>query len=89
MLVAEQKEHSTMVKRNQLTIGMVCLLLAGSILPATVSVADVQHTFYVSPTGSDENPGTESEPFKTIRRAQDAVRKVNRQMTGGVVNMFG
>jgi hypothetical protein len=27
---------------------------------------------YVSPHGSDSNPGTESEPFKTIRRAAEA-----------------
>jgi hypothetical protein len=30
--------------------------------------------FYVSPLGSDQNAGTISEPFETIRRAQEAVR---------------
>jgi hypothetical protein len=30
--------------------------------------------YYVSPDGSDENPGTRSMPFLTIQRAQEAVR---------------
>ena len=33
-------------------------------------------SFVVSPSGSDENPGTESAPFKTLARAQRAVRQV-------------
>jgi hypothetical protein len=34
--------------------------------------------FYVSATdGSDTNAGTDSNPFKTLARAQDAVRKVS------------
>src|SRR5262245_61931814 len=30
-------------------------------------------TFYVSPAGSDSNPGTEAQPFRTIQRAANAV----------------
>ncbi len=30
------------------------------------------HTYYVSPSGSDTNPGTISQPFLTIQRAQTA-----------------
>ena len=30
-------------------------------------------TFYVSPSGSDTNPGTETQPFRTIQRGVDAV----------------
>jgi len=30
--------------------------------------------YYVSPEGSDSNPGTEAQPFKTIERARQAVR---------------
>src|SRR5262249_165347 len=30
-------------------------------------------TYYVSPTGSDSNPGTASQPFQTIQRAADVV----------------
>ena len=32
-------------------------------------------TFYVSPQGSDQNPGTQMAPFASIRSAQQAVRK--------------
>jgi GH141 insertion domain/Carbohydrate binding module (family 6)/Right handed beta helix region len=39
-------------------------------------------TFYVSPSGSDGNPGTEGAPFQTIARAQDAVRAQNAAMGG-------
>ena len=30
-------------------------------------------TYYVSPSGSDANPGTENQPFKTIQKAADIV----------------
>jgi len=36
--------------------------------------------YYVSPTGSDTNPGTFSAPFLTISKARDVVRTVNSQM---------
>jgi hypothetical protein len=38
----------------------------------------------VSPTGSDENPGTEAAPFQTIAKARDVVRTVNANMTGDI-----
>lgn len=40
--------------------------------------------YFVSPTGSDDNPGTESAPFRTITRARDEVRTVNTNMTGDI-----
>jgi len=36
-------------------------------------------TFFVSPAGRDENPGTEAAPFRTIERARDAVRAIPRE----------
>lgn len=42
----------------------------------------IPKAFYVdSLTGNDENSGTESAPFKTIKRAQEEVRKYNRLMS--------
>lgn len=41
-----------------------------------------QAFYYVSPTGSDDNPGTEAAPFLTITTARDAVRRVNANMSG-------
>ena len=34
-------------------------------------------TFYVSPTGSDSNPGTQAQPFRTIQKAADVVNPGN------------
>lgn len=33
---------------------------------------------YVSPDGSDDNPGTKRKPFATLERARDAVREIKR-----------
>lgn len=48
-------------------------LLAPVLLAtALVSAADAA-TLYVAPNGSDSNPGTESQPFRTIQRAANVV----------------
>jgi hypothetical protein len=43
-----------------------------------------QAAYYVSPNGSDDNPGTVSAPFKTITKARDTVRTINSAMTGDI-----
>jgi hypothetical protein len=45
----------------------------------------IQASFYVSPTGNDNNPGTMEQPFRTIGRAQTAARAINNNMTGDIV----
>ena len=45
----------------------------------------VQAEFFVSPQGSDANPGTIERPFRTIERAQSAVREINSNMQGNIV----
>lgn len=40
--------------------------------------------FYVSPRGNDANPGTKNRPFKTIVRAQQAVRATNHNLQGDI-----
>ena len=64
----------------------LAVLLANAIYlsSAGIAAADAQKTFHVSPAGSDKNQGTEAEPFKTIQRARDEVRKVNQEMTGDI-----
>jgi len=37
-------------------------------------------SYYVSPTGSDDNPGTLASPFLSIGKARDEVRTVNAKM---------
>ena len=53
--------------KHTLGIGLFCLLLPAA--GAHVAAAE----FFVSPTGSDKNPGTLEKPFATVQRAQDAV----------------
>ena len=52
-------------------------------VPTTV-VNNGQASYYVSPTGSDTNPGTVAAPFLTITKARDTVRTVNSNMTGDI-----
>src|SRR5262245_25381123 len=67
-------------------------LRSGVLLAAllTVGMAGVVHadaatTVYVSPTGSDTNPGTSaSAPLKTVGKAQQVVRGLVAGQTGDV-----
>lgn len=44
--------------------------------------------FFVSPTGSDSNPGTFSAPFATIAKAQQAVQGILPNQTNSIVVMI-
>lgn len=47
------------------------------------------HTYYISPTGDDSNPGTKDAPFKTLLRAQAAASAGDVvYIRGGVYNDF-
>jgi len=54
------------------------------LIPLAALGAEPPQTFFVSPSGADENAGTETRPFRTIERARDAVRKINAKMTGDI-----
>lgn len=59
-----------------------------SLLSAVLNAAD----FYVSPSGSDSNPGSKARPFATITRARDAVRQLKPStvtvwVRGGTYNL--
>ncbi|HXU00872.1 MAG TPA: right-handed parallel beta-helix repeat-containing protein [Polyangia bacterium] len=43
-----------------------------------------QGTYYVSPSGSDTNPGSVSAPFLTVAKARDVVRTVNGNMNADI-----
>lgn len=43
-----------------------------------------QISFYVSPSGNDANPGTLASPFKTLVKARNAVRAINKTMTSDI-----
>jgi hypothetical protein len=66
---------------------LLAALSARLLLPAD---APAFREFYVAPVGADANPGTLERPFRTLARARDAVRAINRKMTGDiVVNLRG
>jgi L-rhamnose mutarotase len=66
------------------------IILAMLFAFALAHSLNAQQSFYVSPVGSDHNPGTLDKPFGTIARARDAVRQVNRDMKEDiVVNLRG
>ncbi|MCX7599274.1 MAG: LamG domain-containing protein, partial [Armatimonadetes bacterium] len=49
-------------------------------------------TFYVSPTGSDANPGTQGKPFATLEKARDAIRALRAEKglpKGGIEVVLG
>lgn len=63
----------------------VALACAVFLTAASASALD----FYVSPLGSDKNPGTKAKPFQTIAHARDRVAKINSKMTGDIVVYLG
>ncbi len=66
-----------------LLVGLMGLVAAPAI--GQTAGGDVMKTLYVSPAGDDANPGTQERPLATIGGARDAVRGVNRNMTGDIV----
>jgi hypothetical protein len=52
----------------------------GALALAAAMAAGAQAALWVSPAGDDRNPGTEEEPLRTIERARDVVRTLNRDM---------
>ena len=61
------------------------MAVCGATSTSHAKAADnVLATFCVSPDGDDANPGTKMQPFASIPRAQQAVRTVNKNMTGDI-----
>lgn len=63
---------------------IICLTVPAVSWPKEASAA-VQATYYVSPAGSDSNPGTQVAPFLTIQKARDTIRTISSSMTGDIV----
>ena len=57
----------------------------GGAAAGTGGSTPTQATYYVSPSGSDANPGSLSAPFLTVAKARDVVRTVNGNMTADIV----
>jgi MYXO-CTERM domain-containing protein len=77
----------TISRASHLAPWLLAAFLAapGSVLAADGGAANAQATYYVSPQGSDCNPGTLVAPFRTLSKAREVVRTVNSAMTGDII----
>jgi len=73
----------TRIARRWSCLFQLCLFGA-AFLSVSTSFLSAQE-FYVAPAGKDTHTGSKSKPFKSLARAQQAVRKVNRGMTKDIV----
>jgi len=71
------------VNRNQLTLSLLAFFMLFS------SCHNNSGEFYISTKGNDSNPGTESKPFATLKRARDAVRQLKKYDTISIILMEG
>jgi hypothetical protein len=70
--------------KNYSRLGIGALVAA--IILSIASPAQSQQTaYYVSPRGNDSNAGTEAQPFKTLTKARDMVRALNKNMAQDIV----
>ena len=49
------------------------VILIGSVFLLSFTTAAIGATYYVAPTGSDSNSGTEARPWRTIQKAADTI----------------
>ena len=67
--------------RNAFLARLLGLTLAGA--------TGVQAALWVSPGGDDRSPGTEEQPLRSIERARDIVRTLNRDMSDDITVFIG
>lgn len=73
-----------MLKKRILAMVLMSVMILSSI-PFVFAKTPIQAEFYVSVNGSDSANGSKANPFKTIARAQEEVRKINKNMTGDII----
>ncbi len=68
---------------------VVCVIALAASLVAQARASPARRpastVFYVSPRGSDSNPGTQARPFRTLVRARNAARRVRRPLRANIV----
>ena len=69
------------LSRQAMVVSLLCLAL----FPASISWGQV--TYHVSVDGSDEAPGTQTQPFRSVSRAQEAVRKLLKEKSDNPVTV--
>jgi len=79
---------STVPNPNSVTITATSVTDPSASASAAVTITPTPSAdFFVSPSGSDSNPGTFAQPFATIGRAQTGVRGILNGRTSSVVVM--
>ena len=75
------------MKRNKIIAFLLLAAMIISMLPVVAAAEETTawRTIYVSPSGSDTADGSQNAPFKTLARAQEAVRAINSNMQGDIV----
>ncbi|WP_394925559.1 Ig-like domain-containing protein [uncultured Robinsoniella sp.] len=77
----------TAIKPGEATIQAVHKDYAGKTAECKVTVfksKECETFYFVSPQGSDSNPGTEAQPFQTIQAARDTIREMDHLPDGGI-----
>ena len=72
-------DRRSIMSNRTLLIALACLLVQAMPCPGA------EGTFYVSPTGDDAAAGAADAPFRTVHRAQTAVRAAAATMDGDIV----
>ncbi len=67
----------------------VAIAAAVVTLAGRAAAAPPQASIYVSPSGSDNSPGTSCQPLQTLPAAQQMVRTMNQNMTGDIEVVLG
>ncbi|MBF7097345.1 right-handed parallel beta-helix repeat-containing protein [Alkalibacter mobilis] len=62
------------MKKKSTVVVLVVLLFAGVFGGCSSDYHKIENTFYVSVEGDDKNPGTLTEPWKTIQKAADSLK---------------
>jgi len=88
-LRTEVPVSTSSLSRRGLLLGAALLLVlaatAGGLLnPWRAHAAAIQGDVFVSPSGDDADPGTQSAPVKTLQRAQALVRGLNGNQSADV-----
>src|SRR5947207_6432756 len=71
------------------TAAAALLVAAGAVVASVAHAASIPGNVFVSPSGNDSNPGTQSAPVKTPQRAQQLVRALNDNMSADVTVVLG
>ena len=72
------------MSRTVVVASVTCLLACLLTLGASSAAQATTTSYYVSPQGSDRNPGTQAQPFRTLDRARNAARAVQRPLHGDI-----